>query len=395
MSRKRKLPLVLASLASLVLADVLVSAFLIHDGVFLGQPLPPFEAITHPRQSAWLDGLGAEEESGIGTFDAELGWTWRPSSRIEGEDGVFTINALGARGPREYEREPPAGVTRLLFFGDSFTFCDEMGDWAAFQHIFEKQHPRFEAINFGVSGYGTDQAFLRYRALGRDLGADVVFIGILLENVGRNVNRYRPLWSTATGFCATKPRFVLGGAGLELLAQPYATRNELRDALLGADLFDDIGEHEYWLARPRVPTGRWSSLARIAGGFMATRERSPQRLWQEVDGEPFRVTLAILEAFHREALADGARLAPILIFPAREDIRDHAVPGRPYWNDFLAELERRELPYLNLIPALLERYLEEETRPEDGTVFYKGHLSSVGNAVVAEELHEWLSGKLE
>ena len=128
---------------------------------------------------------------------------------------------------------------------------------------------------------------------------------------------------------------------------------------------------------------------------MATRERSPARLWNAVDDEPFQTTLAILEAFQHEALADGARLAPILIFPAREDLRDHAVPGHFYWQAFLEELEHRELPYVDLITPLLARYLEEETNPEGGTVYFKGHLSTVGNSVVADTLYEWLSGRLD
>jgi len=393
LSRKRKLPAVLALLLSLALADVLVSLLLIRDGMFMGHPLPPFAAITHPRQSAWVEGLASEEERGIGAFDPELGWTWRPSSRTE--DGEFTINALGARGPREYERERPGDVTRLLFFGDSFTFCDEMPDEASFQRFFENRHPRFEALNFGVSGYGTDQALLRYRSLGRELGADVVCIGILLENIGRNVNRYRPLWNTRTGFSATKPRFVLVDAGLELLPQPYANRAEQRAAILSGEVFDDVAEHEYWLGRPRVPTGKLSSFARILGGYVANRERTPARLWGAVDDEPFMTTLAILEAFQREALADGARLAPILIFPAREDLRDHGVRGQIYWQTLFDELERRELAYVDLITPLLARYLEEQTNPEGGTVYFKGHLSTVGNSVVADALFEWLSGRLD
>jgi hypothetical protein len=393
LSRKRKLPAVLALLLSLALADVLVSAFLIRDGMFMGHPLPPFAAITHPRQSAWVEGLASEEERGIGAFDPELGWTWRPSSRTE--DGEFTINALGARGPREYERERPKNVTRVLFFGDSFTFCDEMPDEAAFEHYLENRHPRFEALNFGVSGYGTDQALLRYRRVGRELGADVVCIGILLENIGRNVNRYRPLWNTRTGFSATKPRFVLVGSGLEVLPQPYATRQEQRTAILSGTVFDDVAEHEYWLGRPRIPTGRLSSLARILGGYLANRERTPARLWVAVADEPFQTTLAVLEAFHHEALADGARLAPILVFPAREDLRDHGVPGHFYWQAFYEELERRKLPYVDLITPLLAHYREEEAHPEGGTVYFKGHLSTVGNSVVADTLHEWLSERLD
>ena len=38
---------------------------------------------------------------------------------------------------------------------------------------------------------------------------------------------------------------------------------------------------------------------------------------------------------------DGARLAPILVFPSKEDLREYALPGRPYWDGLFAELDRR------------------------------------------------------
>ncbi len=403
MGRRQILRITAALGASLVAADLAGSLFLIRDGLFLprrnqagdleGRPLPPFGAITYPAQLETLDSMD-QQPKGIGVFDPELGWTWRPSTATE--DGRFHVDALGARGPREYERSPPAGKRRLIFFGDSFTFCDEIPDQATFQWILEDLDPRFEALNFGVSGYGTDQALLRFRRIGPELGAEVACMGILLENIGRNVNRYRPLWNTRTGFCVTKPRFVLDERGaLVLVPQPFATRQELRSAILDRTVMERIREHEYWLERPAVPTGRLSSLMRIAAGYLAYRERSPERLWRDPDGEPFRVTLAVLEAFHREALAAGARLAPILIFPSKEDLRSHALPGKPYWTALLEELDRRRIPYLDLIPPLVKRARELGEDPPAASLYWGGHLSRTGNAIVARELLRWLAERLE
>ena len=383
-------PRILVALAiALVLADVTISLVMIRDGVFLGVPLPPFGEITHPRQRGWLEGLGTDEQTGIGRFDAELGWTWTPSSTSL--DGRFATTAHGARGPKEYGPRPAEGKTRIITFGDSVTFGDEIADRMTYQFIIEAIRPEFEAINFGVSGYGTDQALLRYRRLGRELGADVVVIGILLENIGRNVNRYRPLWNPSTGFCATKPRFVLEGAGgLRLVAQPFQSRLELRTAILEETVIDLVAEHEHWIDRPSVPTGRLSSLIRIAAGYGAHRRRSPAALWQERDEEPFLVTLALLETFHREALANGARLAPILIFPSKEDLRDWSLRDRTYWNGLHAELARRSVPFVDPTPALTARQRELEADPEQGSLYFGGHLSSVGNSVVAKELLAWI-----
>jgi len=375
----------LALCLSVVLADVAGSLFLIRDGMFLDRPLPPFGALTHPRQREKLASV-LEAPRDTGVFDPELGWTWRPSTASP--DGLSCIDALGARGPREYETRPPAGTRRIVTFGDSFTFGDEVPVEASFQWQLEHLEPGLEVLNFGVSGYGTDQALLRYRRVGRGLGAEAACMGILLENIGRNVNRYRPLWNTRTGICSTKPRFVLDARGeLELVPQPFASRAQLHEAILDDTLLARVAEHEYWLG-PSVPTGKVSSIARLLFGWMAYRARTPALLWQEPTGEPFRVTLAILETFQREARQDGVRLAPILIFPAKEDLERYALPGKPYWDTFLAELERRGLAHLDLIAPLTAR--ARELGSNWPSLYCGGHLSSVGNAVVAHELQAWL-----
>jgi len=376
-------------LAAFAAVDVGFSLFLIRDGLLFGYPLPPFGALTHPKQRAWLEGLAREETDGIGRFDPELGWSWRPSSSVEG--GRFHTNSIGARGQREYAPTPAEGSLRVLFFGDSFTFGDEIPDKATFQEILEGRQPHVEAINFGVSAYGTDQAWLRYRRVGRELQADVVCIGLMLENIGRNVNRYRPLWNTRTGFCGAKPRFYLDAEeDLQLVPQPFPTREVLLEALLGDRLIGRIAEHEYWLGKPHVWTGRYSSLGRILAGILAEFERTPRKLWRDLAGEPFRVTLAVLEGFHREALADGARAAPVLIFPSRGALSDHALKGRSYWRGLLDELERRGIPYVDLIPPLVQRQIELDEQGGPMSLYYGGHLTSVGNSVVADEIYAFL-----
>lgn len=389
--RPRPRLVLLILLAGFVLCDLAGSLYLGRYGLLFGRPMPPFGALTHPDQEETVAHMLSEPQ-GSAVFDADLGWTWRPSSKAP--DGLSEIDALGARGPREYGPTPAPGKRRVVTFGDSFTFGDEVGSDATFQWILEHFDARLEVLNFGVSGYGTDQALLRFRALGR-LEAEVVCLGILLENIGRNVNRYRPMWNARTGFCVTKPRFVLDQQGaLELLPQPFTTRVELAQAIQDGSVLERIAEHEYWLGRPEVPTGRLSSLVRVACGFLAYRERTPARLWREPEGEPFRVTLAILETFQREALASGARLAPILVFPAKEDLRDHALVGDPYWSGFYAELERRGLDYVDLVTPLAER-ARADAEPAPAASLYKGgHLSKAGNAVVAATLRDWLRARL-
>lgn len=395
---RRLLRTLLALAVGLVLLDLGLSLLSFEDGLFLGRPLPPFEAVTHPRQRQWLARQRAElarpgVESEPGAFDPELGWCVRPG--WTSADGAQRYGSLGARGPREYAPAPPPGTLRAVACGDSFTHCDFVADADTWQARMEAADPRLEVLNLGVGGYGTDQALLRFRRDGAALAPDVVLIGMLLENVGRNVNRYRPLWYPQTGSTAAKPRFVLDGSGdLRLVPLPLATRGELVDAVESGDVLELLAEHEHW-GRGALGPLRHSSLARLAAGFLAYRARGVRRLWLDLEGEPRRVTLALLRAFHREALAAGARAAPVLVFPRRGDLAPlvEGDDGARYWRGLLDELAAEGIPAIDLAPPLAEAYRALGGMPDergDDPLYARGHLNPAGNAIVASVLLAWL-----
>lgn len=390
MPPRRAARALLAFLGSLLLLDLGISLLAVHDGLFLGRPLPPFGATPHPHQRAWLASerarAGGEAPSDTtGTFDAELGWTLRPGSRARDE----TVGALGARGPREYARAKPEETLRFLCFGDSYTFGAEVADGETWPAQLEAARARLEAINFGVGGYGTDQALLRFRRQGRDLGADAVLIGFLLENVGRNVNRYRPLYYPATGVPGAKPRFRLLGEDLVLLPQPFPTREALARAVVDGSVLPLLAEGEHWTPAHLPGPLRFSSLARLAAAYRAYSARQTRLLLLDREGEPFRVTVALLEAFHREALACGAREAPVLVFPREEEME--ALVGRddPYWKGLLDALAARSIPFLDLSQPLAPAFRAAREDPAAPALYRAGHFSPLGNRIVADALLAW------
>ena len=373
------------ALVALAAADLGIGLLLVRDGLFRGRPLPPFGATTHPRQRVWLERERTDPGArvGPGTFDTELGWTHRGGYRSA--DGLFSTGALGARGPAEYGPTPPEGVLRIACFGDSYTWCDVVTDEDAWTRRIENRRPGTEVMNFGVSGYGTDQALLRYRRDGRELGAQVVLLGILMDNVGRNVNRYRPLWYPAANACVAKPRFVLDGAGLQVVPPPFGSSEEALAAVTDGSILAELEPHEHWRG-PELGPLRFSSLARLAAGWSAYRARSVERLWRDRDGEPYRVTLAIAEAFAREARADGARLFAVLVFPRPADHLSVLAGGERYWQGFLDDLGERGIPALDLsLP--LEAAARGASSPE---LYAEGHLDAFGNLAVAEQLLTWI-----
>lgn len=372
--KRRALRALLALFVGLVAVDLGLGAWIGTDGLLLGHPLPPFGAITHPGQRAWIAELRAEPR-GTGAFDAELGWTVRPDATSL--DGKARTNSIAARGTREYARAKPAGGTRLVCVGDSFTWGDEVGDADTFEAQLETLRPDFECINLGVAAYGTDQALLRWRRDGERLAPDVLVVGLLLENIGRNVNRYRPLWYPGSGSAPSKPRFVLAHDRLELVRQPFATGAELADAIEDGSVLARLAEHEHWAGASTW--WRFSALARCAAALASDRERDVERLWRDEEGEPFQTTLALLRAFRAERVL-------VVVFPREVDLEDVGGGERPYWTKLLNALDDAGIEHVDASTALANALAAHRRDPALAHPYAGGHLSRAGNALVAAEL---------
>lgn len=392
----KRLGVLLAFLAVAALCAELTARFLIVPSeALVWRPLPPFDGLWTREQKAWLAAQqgGGDLAGSTGTFDAELGWSVRPN--VASRDGSVHTDALGRRTLRSYPVERPEGTRRIVACGDSFTWADEVADGEGWCARLEEAHPDWEVWNWGVGGYGTDQALLRLRremvAAGRG-PVDAVLVGLMIENIGRNVNRYRPRWHSSS-LPAAKPRFVLDArGGLELLPQPYATREAFVAAVASGAVLADLAEHEYWID-DHLPRGlEWSSIGQLLGGRRAYRARDLAPLWQDTAGEPFRLTLAILEAFREVAAALEAPHLVVLVFPTREALQGKLEHGPAYWSTALDALAARGIAALDLTEPL-----EASARaPGSGgvrTLFRESHLSPRGNERVAGVVGAWLEAR--
>ena len=149
------------------------------------------------------------------------GWAVRPGVRDLRAfgDRLVNTNSEGLRGRREYASPRPAGVPRILVFGDSFTFGDEVGDDETYCHFLQQLLPHTEVLNLGVHGYGHDQMLLYLREAGPRFRPDVVLLGFVYDDMERNLLGFRDF---------AKPRFELRGARLELRGTPVPSPHELR-----------------------------------------------------------------------------------------------------------------------------------------------------------------------
>lgn len=393
MKRRTLVKLALSLLGAVVAADVALTVFVIPDGVYVWRPLPPFGACFTEAQREWLAQQREELRTGAapGTmrFDRELGWVPVENSHAGRPGLLLTYDALGARTERPHAAEPAPGAVRVACFGDSFTHGDEVDTADTWSEQLESSDSRLEVFNFGVGGYGTDQALLRMRRTGLH-GARVACMGYMVENAGRNVNRYRPWYRPPSPNCGAKPRFVLRDGKLELVPLPYATREALVEAVESERVLTDLAEHEHWLGDTTWGWTRASSIVRFARGWFAYRAREPERFYEPLDGEPYRVTLELLASFHHEARALGAEHAVVLFFPGDRDLVRLAAGGSRYWQPLVDDLSARDVRCLDLSDALLDAWRQAGDGAKE-LLFSGAHYSRAGNAVVARALNTELA----
>ncbi|MGH9349123.1 MAG: SGNH/GDSL hydrolase family protein, partial [Vicinamibacterales bacterium] len=116
-------------------------------------------------------------------YDPLLGWTAIPGARRAhkdrrlGFDVRYDINEYGFRGPA-YPRAKPAGVRRIVILGDSNGFGWGMSEDEHFASLLDQELPSVQVINLSLSGYGTDQEYLRFVRDGVQFDPDVVVLQV-------------------------------------------------------------------------------------------------------------------------------------------------------------------------------------------------------------------------
>jgi hypothetical protein len=213
------LPLLLRLLASVLVVELVLRLVL---------PLPMFRRFLRgPVGSRIISISGAASDARRGALghgrlpnghavDPMLGWTNAP--RVFPIDGRFeTTSSQGLRGARLYSLEKAADVLRIEVFGDSFAFGTEVGDESTYSAVLEQTLPRAEVLDFGVKGYGLDQALLRFRKEGPAFHPDVVVIGFVSAFVLRDSQSFT---------FYPKPYFVLRDGKLVLEGVPVPSLDE-------------------------------------------------------------------------------------------------------------------------------------------------------------------------
>lgn len=294
--------------------------------------LKPFH-VPVKKAEAILDEY-AKSSSSVILYDPELGWKPRP--------GVRHYNSAGfISSAPEPAPAPPTDRLRIALFGGSYTEGDfDKGWWRVLESELNAAGLPAEVLNFGVGGYGMDQAYLRWRRDGAPYRPHLVIFGFAAANCADNMNMVRMVKDPDTGVPFTKPRFLLQpGGALEQINSPTPAPAELPGLLRNLAAWPLVSHEYYW--RPEDAQFRWWRLSRMAAfleGKVSAQayKDSPDRFYTFQE-EPAQLGLAITRRFRTEVEVAGSRFL---------------VAHLPYHTELAALRDRGSFPFAELYSAL-------------------------------------------
>jgi len=349
-----------------------------------------------PNREAFLSQLRAQYDAPH--FDENTGW-------------VVPKEAVNADGTRISPDNPAPGAPCVSMYGGSFVFGSEVSDensWG--NQIAKRVHCR--VLNYGVPGYGTDQAYLRFLHNESDQSESVI-LTITTENIMSNVNQNRSYLLTIARVGPLKPVFYFDDQN-QLRLEPVPR--------LGPLSYDDfvtnprlILKHDYFVpglnlyAKPRIgfpySVDMIGALAtkRLKDSLISTFVARPP--WWEDFADPshpsraFAITEAIIDQFVEVARKRGKK--PIVSFlPQAREYPLRFWNGKWVYSEFYARCRFKGYECFDAGTALVEKLGASELQTVEGICRYfcpaaylGGHYNARGNALLAEVTIDYLANR--
>ena len=325
-----------------------------------------------------------EQKTNYKSFSPTLGW----SIKENGSSKLYQANSSGIRSNKEYTLTPPSGLLRVSTFGDSFTHGSGVKNNETWQEIMESYDSNLEVLNFGVGGFGLDQAYLRYLEDGRQYKPHIVLIGFMSENIYRNVNTYRPFYLSGTRIPLAKPRFVIEDGELSLIPNPMQKLHDYKMLLNSDDLLSEIGANDYYYKKSYTSNVfDWSPTVRLASILIQKLNKKLPNEDIIINGrynensEAFRVTTKIFDEFYYACIKNKSTPI-ILIFPNRDDVIRYHKQEKKRYSPLLSYFDSTGYKYIDLMDAFEDTAVEE---------LFVVHYSPLVNKLVAKYILNYLS----
>ncbi len=354
------------------------------------------------RNQAVLRRAAAQETYLI--YDSELGWTIGPNRRSRDYNRAFQERYLAQHDDPEAQkrlredrsdqdiylssteglRSPRAGMSfasvparrRVALIGDSFTFGLEVGYEQTWGHQLERAlGPEFQILNFGVDGYGVDQAYLRYRRDAARWHPEIVILSVVTDDLRRTMCVYGFLCFPWSEIPFAKPRFVLNADTLALLKRPLP----MPDSIFASK---SINQLPFIGHDPAFDPAQWQGhfyYRSFAVRFLLSKFPRWPIPGPDVTEEALQdVNAALIRTFVRTAKENGS-IPVVVFFPSRGD----------FAGDGKTASRGKEVVRASGIPFIDATACVAKVQPVDRFVVL--HYSPATNAAVAQCLQEPLA----
>ncbi len=319
---------------------------------------------------------------------------WSPSPIYKSNDGLYIYNKDGIRCDDILTDYSDTTKLRIAIFGDSYSHGDEVkfqntiGNYL--ELLLSKNNIKVEVINFAVSGYGLDQALLRWESIKEKFQPDIVILGVQFENVKRHINLLRPFYYHTTEIPYSKPRFVISGKKLQFIKNPIIDITKTADIIRNFDTWE-FSHFEGFYDKENYETNPFYLSKSLS--FVSS---SISQVFNEVDfynsnNESYQITYKIFERFSRSVKNTNSIFIPLHL-PVMNDFDfitknylDLFYNQKFIYDDLFSTLKLQNVfvePYEELNKYGRKNGFE--------SLFMKRHYSPIANKLIAGQIFEHL-----
>jgi len=246
-----------------------------------------------------------------------------------------------------------------------------------------------EVLNFGVGGFGLDQAYLRYLKDGYQYKSHITLIGFMSENIYRNVNTFRPFYNPKTGVPLAKPRFIISNNKLSLVPNQFNEVHEYKNLLqYPQEVLHKLGINDYYFQnRYSSNIFDWSPIVRLIkiliniAGNKSYGDGIITNGYYDENSEAFIITKRIFDQFHSEVINNNS-IPIIVIFPDEGDVVRYRREKTKRYSPVLSYFDSMGYRYIDIMDAFDNSDIED---------LFVGHYSPAGNRLVAKYIHNYLN----
>jgi len=297
--------------------------------------------------------------------------------------------------PRPSDQTP--GKPCAAAFGDSFTHSDEVQHNEAWAHL-ASNSIGCDINNYGVGGYGTDQAYLRYLEI--QPKTPIVIVGVYPEMLRRNLAASW-LFYASRKEATLKPYFYLDGDELKQEPYPSDMSVDTVKAYHSKDryyqMYREKIEFPYTLStikivcnrltksqadsKSNVPQAILHACDSLNGPRFYDVMLPPQLVFNNTDAT--NLNSKILEKF-RSSVIENQQHFVLVFFPSPEQAIQQLYPYQQYMDRY--QLEHPKDCVIDTGPALFQW----AKNTNDNLRATSGHFNVIGNRVIAKVVSEKL-----